>query len=205
MAGESTDQTIRKRFLVTGHPRSGTAYMSALMRACGLDVGHERMRGDGISAWQFAVDCDSVSHHRRPRGRRRYRFDSLIQVVRDPIQTLRSVLYTEDCSRRSLAFRSRFVSIPTDSPSDAAATSIVGWNRLISEQDPALVVRVEEAPGELARFLGVPVPAELPRVDVNSRPHPPLTWRQFKRRSARSSYEALVQHAREYGYRCSDV
>jgi len=44
----------KRPICVTGCGSSGTAYISAVLRTCGLDVPHEKMGADGIASWLLA-------------------------------------------------------------------------------------------------------------------------------------------------------
>jgi len=77
-----------KRFLVTGCARSGTKYMSVVMRRVGLDVPHERMGRDGISSWMLTVDAPEV-----PVGDSRggHTFQQTVHIVRNPMRVIESL------------------------------------------------------------------------------------------------------------------
>jgi hypothetical protein len=77
----------RKRLLITGCGRSGTKYITHLLRRLGLDVRHERMGADGIASWAMAVDADSVAWGVPSRH---YDFDDVFHQVRDPRQVIAS-------------------------------------------------------------------------------------------------------------------
>lgn len=46
------------KLLITGCGRSGTMWMSRVLQAQGLDVGHEKMGRDGIASWCLAAGDD---------------------------------------------------------------------------------------------------------------------------------------------------
>lgn len=46
----------KRKFLILGHPRSGTGFMSILLQRYGYRVGHEWMMEDGISSWMLVVE-----------------------------------------------------------------------------------------------------------------------------------------------------
>lgn len=54
-------------FLVVGHPRCGTKFTSSLLKQFDLDVGHEELGKNGISAWFFTclddIDIPFVRHN----------------------------------------------------------------------------------------------------------------------------------------------
>jgi hypothetical protein len=87
----------RKHVLVTGCGRSGTKYISFVLRRLGLDVGHERMGNDGIASWCMAVNAESVawgvpaSH---------YRFEHVLHQVRHPLEAIASIATFKEPSWR---------------------------------------------------------------------------------------------------------
>jgi hypothetical protein len=78
----------RKKLLVTGCGRSGTKYISFLLRRLGYDVGHEKMRRDGAASWCMAVDSDEAPWGE---GSRDYCFDQVFHQVRHPAVTIASL------------------------------------------------------------------------------------------------------------------
>jgi hypothetical protein len=81
-------ENSNNKILFTGCGRSGTKYISVLMRAMGLDIRHEAMGQDGISSWYMAVDSKEV-----PIGptASEYDFEHVIQVVRHPLLAIKSI------------------------------------------------------------------------------------------------------------------
>ena len=49
----------KKRVIIIGTGRSGTAYTSKLLRECGIDVGHEALGKDGVSSWYLTTDFEA--------------------------------------------------------------------------------------------------------------------------------------------------
>lgn len=129
-----------KKFLVVGHPRSGTSYMSAILKAYGFDVGHEYMGRDGISSWQFAVDdyqiCIDQSLHRKD-----YNFDHVLVCVRDPIKIVASTLCTEG---GSFVFRRKHLKLRSNDL-EGAVRSVVGWYQLILERPYDKIIHTGKA------------------------------------------------------------
>ena len=67
---------VRPKVLITGCGRSGTSYMSSLMRKTGLDMPHEVMGRDGMVGWQQARDTSG--------------FDIVLHQVRHPLRAISS-------------------------------------------------------------------------------------------------------------------
>ena len=83
--------------LVTGCGRSGTRYMTFILRRLGLDVRHERLGRDGIASWALAVDAEQV-----PWGpsARTASFELILHQVRHPLAVVNSVMTFKDASWR---------------------------------------------------------------------------------------------------------
>lgn len=100
----------RKRLLITGCGRSGTKYVTHLLRRLGLDVPHERMGADGIASWAMAVDVDAVVWGVSPRD---YDFEQVFHQVRDPRQVIASATTFKP---RSWDFICAHTAIPAHDP-----------------------------------------------------------------------------------------
>ena len=164
-----------KRFLILGHPRCRTGYMARLFQRIGFKVGHETMDEDGISSWLFAVISSkevrwgSFKPEMRSRG---LAFNHVVHVIRDPVTSIASIV-TE--SRASEEFRKQHVMIYEKSnPIERAVQSYVGWNKLISAQQPNLVVKLENAYPLVCDYMvknrvAFNTGVRLPPTDFNSR------------------------------------
>ena len=141
----------KKTILGLGHPRSGTGYTAALLKSWGLQVGHEIMEEDGIVAWPLAVDTDAYIYLRDYEGT--YEYDTTIYCVRDPRQTIASIVYTEDEKSASLEFRSKHGKFnPNANRVERAIASILAWDKLCSVKAD-FVFRVEDQAEDLFNFL----------------------------------------------------
>lgn len=181
----------KRRFLILGHPRSGTQYMARLMTCFGYSVGHETVSENGVSCWSWAT------YHPNPPwspGTRRDDFTEMIHVIREPLGVIASTAYTDtqDCWRddhtysddwkdiahggcKSEHFRRLYtVQFPEWSLLDNAAMSYLGWTNLIQAQRPDLTVKVEEAPRVMADYLGEKIKSPPPPTNTNTRKHPPI-------------------------------
>lgn len=83
--------------LVVGCARSGTTYISKVLKKSGLRIGHEKMSRDGIST------CELVGNPKEGywQGRwgifpERYRFSHIFHQVRNPLHVISSTYVTED-------------------------------------------------------------------------------------------------------------
>jgi hypothetical protein len=215
VAEEGSTTQEEREFLVLGHPRSGTGYLSRLFRAYGFDVGHEKMGRHGISSWMFAACADTVPFSTDGSVRADFCFRNIVHVTRDPLTAIASIRFIEDCSDESRHYRRQFILIcPNASPVEQAVQSWIGWNRLITAQRPSARIRLENAQVELGRFLKqleyIPKtwrcsPSCLPGRNYNARSHAPLTWRDIKSQCSNSLYSELVEYAAELGYRVREA
>ena len=196
-----------KDILVTGHPRSGTGYMSALMISLGMHVRHERMGKHGTSSWVCAPPKPGMVPYGCSRGD--IHFNNLIHVVRHPLKVIASSGYTQfghgTHRNRMINFMSRFILIhKTDKPIYQATQSYIGWNRLIGSQAPDIRVQAETAYHEIIQYLeekGFELEVgDPPPNNVNWRKHHQFTSAELKDQIGVELFNALQDSAGEYGY-----
>ncbi len=89
-------EAIPKKLLITGCGRSGTGYITFLLRRLGMGVEHDRMGKEGIVTWLLAVDAESVPWGLSPR--RQFAFDAIFHQVRYPLDVIRSLSTFKDDS-----------------------------------------------------------------------------------------------------------
>ena len=201
----------QKPYLVTGHPRSGTAYVAKLLQAGGLDIRHEQNDGkDGICSWMFAADTYWVPFfHGGGKGRKYFAFDKTLQVVRDPLALAASVAFTENSNAMSLAYRAIFTPLSFGRDTvRVAVESIIGWHDFIAETlQPAATIRVEHAADDLLTCVEgwrKSAKNEMPPKNINARPHQPITWGEIETRAGAvlaARYRTLAQ---DWGYRAEN-
>lgn len=183
---QRTESMTRKKFLVLGHPRSGTGFMSQLFFRFGLDVGHEMMCQDGISSWMFAVEENQV-YTDESLNRKDFDFEHVIMVIRNPMDIICSTYWTENVGP-SLQFRQKYIDMDGLNLVERAVKSVLGWYKIIEEQKPAVTIYVDKDPERtLCDFLNAvegrhfEMPPGATGV-VNAREHPSLP------------YEVVAQH-----------
>jgi hypothetical protein len=134
-----------------GHPRCGTAYFSNLLSGSGLDVGHEKLRTNGIVSWMLVGGRGCVpwgdslplmqSHQKK------------ILVARSPLSAIRSVMY-ENGVRRSFAWRASVIfektgidilcpTIIPQSHLSLSVSSLTYWYELCLQEDIGFKFRVD--------------------------------------------------------------
>jgi hypothetical protein len=148
--------------LVVGHPGCGTAELSATCRRWGVDVGEERLGAAGIGAWAFAVETDANPDARDEVSRNRnvLVWQWLVLSVRDIAQAAGAAMREAQRAPASDTFRRqhilRLLGIDLDSigsPLARAVWSVTSWCRIVLDQAPELVVRVEDGSASLRAFL----------------------------------------------------
>ncbi|MGF1535848.1 MAG: glycosyltransferase family 25 protein [Elainellaceae cyanobacterium] len=153
---------LYRPLLVLGHPQCGSDYMSALLKAFGLDVGHERMGQDGISSWMFAADDDQLPNaqdlHSASTGQKY--FKHCIHHVRSPKSAIPSIMRDSQYAPLSYGFRQKHIQLAFGvdleecvSDLEKAVLSYVYWNRLVSDRGVDLTVRIEDGEAPLLTFL----------------------------------------------------
>ena len=167
---EATIEALRRHvkhilyrpLLAVGHPRCGSRYMSELLKACGLDVGHERMGKHGLSSWMFAVEDDHNPWARDPLAvsRKHKYFGHVMHFVRDPRTAVPSIIRENRHSEKSYAFRRKHIKEALDVDLDTARSEVerallsyLCWNKLIEMRKVDITVRVEDAEDVALRFL----------------------------------------------------
>lgn len=153
---------FHRSFLVTGHPRTGTGYIAALLGQLGFDVGHERAGADGISSWMFGADAERNPYALDKVAEKRadLHWDFLLHVVRDPATAIPSIMRENRWAPPSYEFRRTQILKQTGfdldtckSELEKAVFSLVYWSRMILEMGPDQVLRLEDAHKSLRRFL----------------------------------------------------
>lgn len=128
--------------LITGHARSGTKYMAELFKKNGLDIGHEQLGKDGTSNWQQAATADFYEWGERVPTRGNIEWSEVIYVMRNPIDLINSVAFTEQPSQE---FRRRFYE-PSNNIFEDAIRSIYAWDKMIESMNPTARLKLEFAP-----------------------------------------------------------
>lgn len=171
------------KYLIIGHPRCGTGFMSKLFLKNNLEVGHERMGSNGTSDWQYAIHDEKVFPWTNG-VRNDHKFDLVIHNVRDPFTAIPSIVFTEtpqvgEKSWRTVSeeFRRFYIEFPDTNVFENAAHSYLGWNQIITTSEPDMVVRIEHAFDDLKEIKVIT--EKLGDKKVNSRKHGDMTKEQW--------------------------
>ena len=190
----------RKKFLITGHPRSGTTYLAKVMQQAGFHVKHEMLGKDGIASWMFTVD-DYQEWKDLTLRRGDFEFDHVIVAIRDPMKMLASVRHTEQAS---INFRRRHLPEMPDKEPEQSMHSIMGWYAKLKSQRTDYWVKIEE-PEYLLQVLRaegylIPTDLEPSRKVVNARQHPEITWEELEQQADKLTYQQWETFCMDTGY-----
>jgi len=139
----------QKLILGLGHPRTGTGYTAKLLQSWGLDVNHEEMGKDGTVDWSLATG-KSLWQDVDLKG---WNWQHIIYCVRDPKQSIPSIVYTEDVGNASEKFRNKKVPIIGSNKIAKAIDSLYKWNKIILGIKPDLIYRIEDESELLFNYL----------------------------------------------------
>lgn len=178
-----------------GHPRSGTKTTATLLQKYGLDVGHETIKKDGVVAWQLLAPYGPYPYitdfNSRPK------FDYLIYNVRNPFDSIPSIVYTEDTKIPSFNFRLRECKIPLkeNNPIENAIISISYFDKLIDEMQPHITFRVEDQSDKLFKFL------KRQKIKIN---YTKIPKKKYNRRK-HPNFEEMVLEFGDISYKCKKL
>ena len=194
-----------KLILGVGHPRTGTGYTAKLLQSWGLDVGHEVMGEHGTVDWSLAPGEESLWQGVNFKD---FEWEHIIYCVRDPRDSIASIVYTEDIVDVSVNFRKRHGvgKSKFSNPIEHAIDSIYKWDSFISKLEPNVSFRIEEDSRDLYEYLvEVGLPAEWSSEFIgarqNSRNHP--TWKEMILEFGKISgkYKIMLnRYCSKYGY-----
>jgi len=191
------------KILGLGHPRTGTGYTATMLNLWGLKIGHERLEEDGIVAWQLAINkgpwlyLNDFDFKLKP--------EFIIYNLRDPKESIPSIVYTENIKEESLRYRiTKGKVIESSNRVEMAINSILQWDKLISAKNPDFIYRIEDQSNELFTFLkskGYSIKYQELNKQVNSREHKSLQDLENELRAVRPSVKRkLNAFCEKYGY-----
>lgn len=199
-------QPTPKKLLIIGCGRSGTAYMTEVLKAAGLNVGHERqVRGDGIVSHLMAADLDHA-----PWGplARDYTFEHTFHQVRDPVKVIQSYYNSPPLVKWKWINESVPQVKLTDTRLMKCAKYWIHWNKM-AERKAQWTYRIEDFDTqcqEMGRRLGITLNPEILAgisKTTNTRRSPSarvITWEILKKELNPPTYKQLCNLAKRYGY-----
>lgn len=161
------NQTLKShkfKFLITGHPRSGTRFISNLCKEFGFKIGHERLEDNGICSWLHAASnlntplfgYDKIAKYNI--SRYEMHPENVLLLVRHPKDIIPSIILENGIS---LSYNYRRYHIHESSGIDLdhyndtlekAIVSYIEWIRLIEKQKIDGIIRLENAQEDLEQF-----------------------------------------------------
>lgn len=199
---------LKKLILGIGHPRTGTGYTHIIMNSWGLKVGHEKMQRDGIIAWQLTDKKGPWQFIDTVKDGDVYEWQHIIYNVRDPKDSIPSIIYTENANEASTDFRKKKFNINLDgNPVEAAIRSITRFDQLIRRRKPDLTFRVEDEAEKLYKYLEenqlkVKWSDKYVNTKYNSREH--LGWDSLEEhiKGVNQEHKNLINaYCRKHGYK----
>lgn len=156
---------IRTRIL--NHGRSGGLYIAKVLRAVGLQFGHEEDRRDGASGALLL----------RPPAKRQRPYDQVFHQVRHPLLVIASAT-TCRASNYKLMFRFIGVNVHETNPVRRAMLSWLYYTAWANTQS-SWCYRIESFPWQelcdRLRLPQTPLPCQIP-VNTNHRDHANFSW-----------------------------
>lgn len=151
-------------YLVAGHPRSGTRYISKLFGKFGFELGHERLEGDGICSWLHAASNLNTPlfgyHNIGKYNTSRYEMnpENILLLVRHPKDIIPSIILENGILlsynyRRYHIYESSGLDLDLyNNTLEKAIVSYIEWIKLIEKQKVAGIIRLEHAQEDLKLF-----------------------------------------------------
>lgn len=202
------------RLLFLGHPRCGSAALSAMLKCAGVRVEHERLGRDGaVTWWQTGRRLPETIWPAFARGARDQREiwlgGRIFHYLRDPRDAIPSIVLENEWKMRAnpsfqlrrRKIRERFgIDIGELDPPTAAATSYALWNKLAEDLATDGTVLVERP--ELPNVLPGTIISKLRRANSSMRkfgtPKPEIDIPDSFRRSPREARLPLERYLSFY-------
>jgi hypothetical protein len=148
-----------KDFLCIGHPICGTTSMSYYLTQMGYDIEHENMGKDGVSSWMLAVEDESYPWG-NVKEKFRYYFKNVIHVVRNPFDSIPSIILENKYSPDNISYKFRKKHIKKilniDLPdvdinnisildeTELAIKTFIYWNKICELSNPETICKIED-------------------------------------------------------------
>ena len=183
------------RRLILAYPRSGTVYTAKIVKAHGIEFGHEDQnpenQSDGtISFLKLNNTCE---------------FDVILHQLRDPLKTISSA--TKILVPRT--YRQFYALLNIDKADQERSKLyriMLTWLRFNERAEKVAewryrIENIDEVYPELCRRLKIKLKKGFPSRNrlVNSRPHPMLTWDDLDKEDFALS-QRIKEKAKQYGY-----
>jgi hypothetical protein len=219
----------KKKLLVLSTPRSGTRFVSMLLRNSGVKVGHEGFKRDGTVGMFFAVEdvwypgkhwTTDDEHPVEDQSRQRrsdFEFEQVWHCTRDPRKVI-PALASRQFTDAIWCWQERHTGISCGIyPKKLRAMKFwLAWNELIEKNEQIdFFFRVEDIDAQWGRIctrLDIPldtvIPAGLPRdygtAETGPNRHQPMNWDEMKALDADLADKIRAMAVR-YGYDDNEV
>lgn len=200
---------IKKRLLVTGCARSGTGYISAVLKLCGLDIGHEYVGEDGCSSWPMAVDALACPWGPTTQG---LEFEHTFHQVRHPLLVISSVNTTEPQVTWDYVCH-EMPQIKQEDPRIVKCAKYWYYWNLAAEKKAEWTYKLEEIDlvfEEMGCRLGVPLNKLVLKLVSRSTNHRwnhihDYTWDDLRKELPKDLFDNIQKMAVRYGYSIDDT
>lgn len=193
------------KILGVGHPRTGTGFTSKVFRLWGLDVGHEKLKKDGVVAWQLINETGPYPYILDLETRPLY--EHLVYNIRNPRDSLPSIVYTENIKELSFDYRNSFYQnrMTSDHPVENAILSIIEYDNIVKSMSPSIVYRIEDQKEDLFKYFKNLYPTIKYKgisKKVNKRIHPSFDDMLAEFGDISLSYKKMINnYCLNYGYK----
>ena len=194
---------VTRDLLITGCARSGTGYISHLLQACKMEIGHEITQSHGVSSW---IMCTRAKHVPwAVDSRRRINFSHIFHQVRHPLKVISSVQTEGEPSWKYIL---KYIpEIKKEDPRIVKCAKYWYYWNLKAEQQAEWtyqVEKIEQVWDEFCLRLGRKLDrSQLKTVphNINARSHAEFTWEDLRAQLDPDLFYNIQQLAQRYGYR----
>jgi hypothetical protein len=139
------------KFLIISNPRSGSSSITNYFKQIGYNIGHETIFNDGVCSWMMAVNDKYPWGNTKSKNE--YKFDNVIHLLRNPFDTIPSLILENKYSEnnKSYLFRKKHIKkilnqdlTPYESNDlELATLTYIYWNQICSKNNPDYTIKIE--------------------------------------------------------------
>lgn len=199
-------KTIYKLLLITGCARSGTTYITAVLRHCGLDILHENAGRHGTVSWLMAT-----RDYHTPYGPAyfNFHFKHIFHQVRNPLKAMSS--FTTESPQAWQFVMKHTPQIKIDDPQIVKCAKYwYYWNQKADKKAEWTyrVEDIENALEEMGNRMGIHLDKEaIKKVEktlFHRNRNVDYSWEDLKANLTPVLYKKVIGMARKYGYEAPD-
>jgi len=209
-------EKLRHTLLALATPKSGSRFLTKVLRNAGFKIGHESFKAEGTIGMFFAVeDCFYPGKHwttddQQRQRRSDYEFEQVWHFTRNPLKVIPSMA-SDQLPGGVWVWQERHTGISCGLyPKMLRAMRFwVAWNQFIENSDPDFFFRIEDIDqhwGDICDRLGIeghPTVPKIPRdygtAEKGPRRTVPTTWDEMKSID-NETYLRVREMAARYGY-----